>query len=1116
MSDNSKNTSTSVNNQILKNGKNSIEILTALDQIVKSSDSTIQIEILDELNNPITYSFPTVGYLKSQIDRLSENVNRLSSISTDGAFILDADNSFKKIIVSDLNREPNSLSELNEVQSFSKKKNWFFDSLLDPILNVELDLNDKIENNVRKVLLRRYIVKFNVDENGNPTSLGESAITSFNQTINNRTDIGLDEFLTWNSTTPGVQSPLDPLCDEQLNELEPNEVLYDGVFTVLATELDDINNKLWYVLDTITYNDLLAQSGRELSVGDEVIINSNISTTRYRVREVNTDQSLFRVDFERIEGFEPIPVGIGTLKIYTPIIVNKTVGVSIGFNEYCVVFVKPMNTDNFLLAKNWSEGTSFYSNDLVLDSDDEDNGLSMEEFYAQTVFDYGLVLKDLVAKKIPSTLGATPNIPFLDVDNFKVVQINKHLTDTTDRESTRAKHNESNTLKSEIKQIDEAVSKQQRTLQTRRFSSEADKQKEENQLTKLTEDRVSKNKLRTSLLEEIMAVKKNVFKASAKFRIRGFFDIPEAVFAFNTQPQEVVQFIYEYRYLSKDGQSSTIEGFKLKTRADQPESETKQTAVFSAWVAEKTDVRKREFNEDSGLWEWVIEDVSDADTPNINQLDISISPGERVEIRVKSLSEVGWPDAPMESDWSDTITIDFPDDLNNVLGEDDFILSEATQEEQRVRFEQDLNSRGLGKHLEEQIITEDKFYAHPTKSLVTKYFNNAGNLINLEDYIDDLTSRITSLEEQVSRIKGELKVFVVKGSTEREVNNGADIEFTVECEDYGTLWVDATNPNPDRTFDDRPVYVINDYSIRLENNAQTSSLGLLTNRPFISTTGIENSFHKESFSQSLWVSPDDEILLEEEGGVAVGQLDNQWIWSANKKTDTIKFSDDNNTNRLTDGSDQITYTGSDPNMPGFLNGSTSIANKNDFNVGLKSTDTIGSLNVDASKNVSVINNDLWFPFKSGSTVITAPGQIENRGFAATVHPVISSLSNLVDKNSEDIKIIQGKDSSNNFINIPIKLFFKYRVYGGNSDIALLPGLTPVHGWNNSLPVPSSDYVDLTSINRTLLNKSVRFFVETETDARPFEFTIKFKLYNKRRNQIAYATSPLVSFKEVAI
>lgn len=1110
---NNKNTSSSVNNQILKNSKNSIEVLEALDKIVKSSDSTIQISILDEFNNPVLYNFPTVGYLKSQIDRLNENINRLSSISTDGAFILDSNNSFKKIIVSDLNREPNSLSELNIIQKFSKRKNWFFDSLLDPLLMIELDLNGKIENNVRKILSKRYIVKFNVDEKGVLTNLGESALLNFNTNINNRNDVNIEEFLEWHSTTPGLQNPDNPLYDEQYNDLEPNEVLYDGTFSIRETELDDINNKLWYLLDSITYTDLLQQTNKELSIGDEVIINSDISTTRYKVKEVNYDQSVYRVDFERIDGYEPIIVGINTLKIYTPIIINKTVGITIGFNERCVVFVKPMNTDSFLLSKDWSDGTSFYVNDLVLESNSSDNGLSMEEFYNKTVFDYGLVLKDLVAKKIPSDHGTKPNSPFLDSSNFKVIQINKHLTNTSDRELTRAKHNEANTLKSEIKQIDEAVSKQNKSLKTRRYSSDSDKRKDENQLKKLTENRVSKTKLRTSLLEEIMSVKKNTFKASAKFRLRGFFDMPEPVFSFNSQPQEVVQFIYEYRYLSKSGETSSIEGFKIKNNANQLESEIKKTAVFSSWISEKTDVRKRIFNEETGKWKWNIEDVSSADTPNINQLDISISPGEKVEIRCKSLSEVGWPDSAIESDWSDIITIDFPEDLDNVLGEDDFILAEATQEEQRVRFEQDLDSRGLGKHLEEQIITEDVFYSHPTKSIVTKYFNN-GKLINMEEYLDNLTSRIEILEEQVSRIKGELKIFIIKGNTEREINNGANVEFTIECEDYGKKYEDNNITAKDGIYDDRLVYVINDYSIRIENNAQTSSLGLLTNRNYISNTGIENPFHKEDFPQALWVSSDDNLLLSESGGVGVTQLENQWIWVTNKKSDNTKLYIDNNSNGFTDQSDSVLFTGSaadpDAKAPGFLilNTKDLIVNRDNFNVGFKSTSTVGPLEIGYSRNVNMINNQLWFPYKNASTVIDS-NSIQNSGFSATIHPVTPSLTNLVDKNSEDIKIIQGKDSNNNFLNIPIKIFFKYRVYGGNLDVSNLTGISQAEGWDQN---GSSDYIDLKNLKREKLNKSLRFYIETETSSRPFEFTINFKLYNKRKNQVSYASSPNVSYK----
>jgi hypothetical protein len=92
-------------------------------------------------------------------------------------------------------------------------------------------------------------------------------------------------------------------------------------------------------------------------------------------------------------------------------------------------FIKPINSNN-LLAKKWSLGTGYYTNNLRLVSDSTANGLSMEQFYTDYVYDYGVILQDLVAKKIPNVLGGVPSPPVLGTNNFKVVQINTHLTDT--------------------------------------------------------------------------------------------------------------------------------------------------------------------------------------------------------------------------------------------------------------------------------------------------------------------------------------------------------------------------------------------------------------------------------------------------------------------------------------------------------------------------------------------------------------------------------------------------------------------------------------------------------------------------------------------------------------
>jgi hypothetical protein len=127
--------------------------------------------------------------------------------------------------------------------------------------------------------------------------------------------------------------------------------------------------------------------------------------------------------------------------------------------------------DNFLLSKNWSNGTGFWSNDLRLVSDDSFNGTTMEQYYIDNVYDYGQVIKDLVAKKTPNTLAATPNRPILLNDNFKVTQINKHLTDNADSNLLKTKNNQQKSLKSEIEQIDEAITDKNKQLKIIRFFS---------------------------------------------------------------------------------------------------------------------------------------------------------------------------------------------------------------------------------------------------------------------------------------------------------------------------------------------------------------------------------------------------------------------------------------------------------------------------------------------------------------------------------------------------------------------------------------------------------------------------------------------------------------------
>jgi hypothetical protein len=161
---------------------------------------------------------------------------------------------------------------------------------------------------------------------------------------------------------------------------------------------------------------------------------------------------------------------VGTIKVYSPVTNRELV-----LYERKCSFIKPINSDNNLLAKKWSLGTGYYTNNLRLVSDSTANGLSMEQFYTDYVYDYGVILQDLVAKKIPNVLGGVPSPPVLGTNNFKVVQINTHLTDTPDSNLIKQKHNYQLTLQSEIQQISDAIVSRNKTIKVTQYKSDSDK-----------------------------------------------------------------------------------------------------------------------------------------------------------------------------------------------------------------------------------------------------------------------------------------------------------------------------------------------------------------------------------------------------------------------------------------------------------------------------------------------------------------------------------------------------------------------------------------------------------------------------------------------------------------
>lgn len=1053
--------------------KNCVEILTKISDMVASESDSVNI-IYDDNGVVSSFSQPTVGYLKNQIDVLNQNLKRMASI--DGYTFVKDGQSYKRIMTTDLNREPAPINNIDQVSTFTTVNNHFFESLMNPMLAVTVDLTGKVEQVVNKVVSRRYILRFEKNTDGSLTEAGLRSFNSFSTTFLNQTSITISDFIAWydNPSNNGLVVDTVKPYDEQIYDLSLKTLNYYGVFSVIKVEIDDINNKMWYHLNDIKYygND---KTVKTLSIGDELIINKLNSSSRYKIKEVNTDSSNTKIRLENVEGYDPVVVGTNVLKYYSDISSQKSVQINVGFDEYIVLFVKPINTDDNIVGTLWSKGISFYTNNLILDIN---NNISLANYYVEAVYDYGTLLRDMITKKMPTIYGVTPNPVVLNSQNFKVVQINKHLTNDKDTNALMKAHSDKQSVKNQIEQLTKAIEQKTSKLNAGGLTT-TEKQSYLSDIQKLKTDlKIATNNLSSSITT-IFDLSTGVnTKVEPKYRLRGFWLIPEPIISAKTTPQHVVQFRVQYRYSSKSGNSNSSETFNyvnntqntspgtsgsgvgtiikvdpftnirtgggaaiaaasssmnvssnqsintgktvpvsstnVATTTENPSNAPKY-ANFSNWVEVLSDVRKRYWDETTKQWYWKIEDVSDADTPNINQLDIAIQQNERIEVRVKAISEVGWPDSLIESDWSNILTQDFPDDLTSVLSDNEFILTEANQDKNYISMESTLATAGLIKHVENSYNVNQDYIAHTDTTIQVSIKTDQSTNMNLFQYLTYLTNRITSLEQQIAGAKGTLNISLFKKSSLlKKIENNTTTILNVECEDYGTK-VTGTG----RTYVNG-INLIEDYIVTFENTNQSGTLGFLSARSY--TSGGTNSFYSSNGTNN-------KILLVDYNNNLYTQNDNQFIW----------FADRDNNDWVSSGATSFA------NIPYYLSNAS-------YNFGATGSSTI---------NTGLFNvNDL---FGLGSSDLLC-----------AVFPYLPEVSDFIENGQDKTKIIKPQSK----FSVGLKIFYKFD--------GSLTGTT-------SQP----SYYTAGTGTATVKTRKIKFWFETNDNVN-YQFVLNFKL-NRYRN-----------------
>lgn len=826
--------------QFLRTQTNALEIINGLNQVATSTNETVQINLLNELGVPTTSSIPAYGFISAQIKRLDSNIQALAGLGPNGSAVKNPDGTYSPIYKTSPLRDPLPLVGLPVPSTFATKDNWFFESFLSPLLYISINVTGQIPDESDRIKVKRIIAN----------TVTDIQKTYFDQNLKGRNDI----------TESGFISALDAagigyFTDEDIIPLPLRSIRYAGNFSVLSfsdsvVSTTDASNQTVqetrrnYKLNSLNYTDTSSNiiNGKTLAVNDYLLTRDG---SMYQIVSVNIKET--SVQLRRTSGYESVQIGADTLSLSSTDLGPRSIQVNVGYNERQGIFFKKID-DNFnIVSTTWSTGVTLFSNELRINT--TAGVQTLETFYLNSVADIGqLLLSAAKEKKVPSYDGLTPNAPTLVETNFKVVQINTQLTAGTSVMDLNSKISAKASLQSEIAQLDGAIANAKAkansassplTSSSSPIESTTSVNSIQAQIESLTSQRAQKQQLLSSLVQDINTLSTdspNLFEAP-KYRVRGFWAIPDPVVSPKTGPQQVIQFSVQYRYLSDSGAANPIQQVDFVDNNGQT-----KTGAFSNWNEYKTEIRKKVYDTTTGTYVWAPEVTADADANNINQLDIAITRGEKVEIRIKSISEAGWPDNPQVSDFSQGVIISFPADLS-IQSSSVSVLSNST-DAAVLAVQQDLQSKGIDGLLNKQFTAGSKTYYLDAASIYSGTVSSSGQPMDLLQKITELQSQISSLQALVEKTVGILEVYIVfpDGSSSK-MTPGSIFELPPVI--YNQIF-----PNP--TTSDAGKISSSIYSIQIVNSAAgqlelSSSMpgGLNTLAGTSSTYSLPNGYSQD-------------------------------------------------------------------------------------------------------------------------------------------------------------------------------------------------------------------------------------------------------------------------------
>lgn len=722
--------------QTVINQSNTLSLLTGIQKSIISDSAYVTYGVTNKNGDTSTYQIPSYVSIVNRLNAVENSINSL--LQGKGTVSFKNGDTIREVKLTSLPETPSTILVNNNPTTFNVDANWFFEDLLYPSVTVNVDLTDTIDPMSKQVRVKRII------------------LDSTNTRVSN---LWINDV---NGTTYSYQQLISLLQENNVSYREDEETLdfplvyqeHVGTFYIVEDPIVE-DGYLWYQLNTLNYNTVdsdgnILTDSNILSVGDRL----SYQGTLVEIEGVNQNKNSIRIKF--ISGVNSPGIN-SVLSFYEDPTSEKIIRIRFGANEYDIVYFKGINDNYKLMSTNWSSPITFDTNTLV---NADNNQQTFQEYYLNNISDFGAKwIAEAKEKSITAYYGTKPNAPTLSVNDFRVVQINTQINAELDNSDVKQTISDIETVKSEIQTLKSTIAAQKTYLQsTTEESAYNNLQKQIETNTKSLETaQISYSSLIKNLqnvVKENSAVTEN-----PKYHIRGFFAIPELQYQDDdrTISEDIIGFDIAYRYIKQDNSGAELNTFTFTNGS------TNETGVFSDWNYKQSVLKERRYNEDTDTYDWVAEDVTSGTEININQIDIAITKGEKVEFMVRSISEAGYPNNCLKSDWSNSIIIEFPSTLSTTNEIAD-LITEINDDAVNLSIDNTLNSLGVTSHLSDTTPNTNSnsglYFKHVADNIAyEKSITNAStgattiSTISVQSIIDEMRNTILDLQQQIIELK---------------------------------------------------------------------------------------------------------------------------------------------------------------------------------------------------------------------------------------------------------------------------------------------------------------------------------------------------------------------------